>query len=389
MDNIKSIIDNIRFKTLDLDELRYLNSRTYAQLIVNIVKFAYRHSYSDIADILNFLVTNNEDEEFTSVYTYIFEDLTITDKEVQYLFANKVNSLIVADRICSGKSSSLSIHAIRKCIDNTKITAEQLEYLYDRAISADNDDCSIAIKEYFAGVTLPVEQPSYCINVPKNTAELIASLPQPEEDQVDLDTLAIYLTGIKQPTVEYEEKLLEMRNRLDTYSEEQIDNLQYTYFDLWKGADNEEIARILGPVNKFQSNKDVDYEFDCDFNTYCAVYGGCRMMTCCHIDSQPWFTGICRNENCKKSISKPQYAIRKKGISGRCWQGCYCSVKCAKDSPLQNSNNLMAVDTCKNNSIMKNEEDSLIDETYEELTRVGLYVPTDTQYYPYVYEGDL
>lgn len=388
MDRPKDIIESIRNRTIDLDELKYLDINTYGNLIVSIVKYASKHSYPDIADILNYLVANNMDEEFNSVYVYIFQSFLITNEEVKYLYNSGVNFLIVADSICKGNNSELSRYAIQKCIDNGNFSAKEIEYLYDKAIEADNDECSIAIKYYFPYNTESVDQPSYCININKTTEELVNSLPLPKERILDLDTLAIYLVGEKQPTVEYQNRLLEMRNKLDNLTDQEINDLQYTYFDLWMGADNEEIARILGPVNKFQSNKDVDTELDHDFNTYCAVYGGCRMMTCCCIDSEPWFTGVCRNESCKKSISKPQHAIRKKGISGRCWQGCYCTVKCAKDSPLQNANNLVPVKECKNNSILKNEEDSLIDETYEELRRVRLYVPIDIAHYPYRYDGD-
>lgn len=388
MDKPKDIIESIRNRTIDLDELRYFNLSTYGSLIVSIVKYASKHNYPDIADILDYLATNNSDEEFGSVYVYIFQSFLITDKEVKYLYDNKVNFLIAADRICSGENSELSKYAIQKCIDSANFTSEQISYLYDRAVAADNDECSIAIKYYFPYNTEAVNQPSYCIDISRSTEELLNSLPLPQERILDLDTLAIYLTGEKQPTVEYQDRLVDMRNKLDTLTDQEINDLQYTYFDLWEGENNEEIARILGPVNKFQSNKDVDTEFDLEFNTYCAVYGGCRMMTCCHIDSEPWFTGVCRNESCKKSIAKPQHSMRKKGISGRCWQGCYCSVKCAKASPLQNSNNLVPVKECKNNSILKNEEDSLIDETYEELKSIGLYVPSDVRNYPYRYEGD-
>ncbi len=90
---------------------------------------------------------------------------------------------------------------------------------------------------------------------------------------------------------------------------------------------NEDIFRVLGPVNPLMDSSYEELE-----------YGGERMFTCNIYDYDPvdgqqidWYTGSC--EQCTKQLRRRWHAVRMPRPHGG-WKGCFCSWKCVRDQLL-------------------------------------------------------
>lgn len=122
--------------------------------------------------------------------------------------------------------------------------------------------------------------------------------------------------------------------------EEKISRMMpYFTFKTRKSLENNiDMFRIMGPVNRMVNDK-------LNREDFCSKYGGCRMLTCIHFETQEddeidslnledilyWFRGAC--DNCHHRIRRSEYAVRLPLALGG-WQGCYCSWKCVRDGSI-------------------------------------------------------
>jgi len=381
---------------IDEKELPFLNNEAFSTLIVKTVKAAYKEDVKNIKQIISKIESTNLDETLNSVLAIIFCSLELKDKHIKYLYENGINFVDAAEKICNYDSIPSSSYAITRCLKIGKIDVSIAKELYQTALNSDNDKCANAISEYIGENNEFATMPNHCTEVDISSEELFNLLPLPKEKILTREELAFLLAGVKEGSEDYENNLREKYIYLSEMNDEEVIQIQRENFDLWNGAEDEEIFKILGPSNKFPSNRDIDYETGSDYNTYCAVYGGCRMLTCNHLetedenfdmDTTDWFTGFCRE--CELKISSPAVAVRKKPAEGHFF-GCYCSFNCIRKSKpygtlaiYENDDEGCEIEPRK---IIENQ---ITNELELELKKVGIYVPNDSEYYTNVYEGNL
>jgi hypothetical protein len=109
--------------------------------------------------------------------------------------------------------------------------------------------------------------------------------------------------------------------------------------------DNEDLFRILGPVNPHPGDDYADtvvYDEDEEAKPNLdKIYGGPRMFISIEyehdhdndLEKDDWFDGVC--QQCIKNIRKRHYARRRALIPGG-WLGCFCSHQCVRTNIMRN-----------------------------------------------------
>lgn len=379
----------------------------YNRLVATLLKKAEEFEADDsVREVYTFLVSNNIEENRLSVVGQIFRNNIIEVPTVVY-FTGVINATYVrvfedlakydSDGLAPASFELLDRVYGQQTLDIYKsawqFIADQIEEQYGRNEYADkylqrhikelekyapypawvqpyfdpSDDIDISrlsnndIKKIIEPAelesrTLPSDE--YLDNLPYHE-DLIKTIPDPPEfDMARLPTAdvaaGILTVGLKAMGLSYEESKQNEEQLKRNYQMSTPDEKYIMIKDFLKTEGryslryDRYIFRLFGPLNPlFGSNLDEDGP--------CAIYGGCRMLTCYeyeNIDKETgeiiepdindnhnynaidWYSGTC--DLCLLRIRRRHHAVRMPLPDGG-WVGCYCSWECVRrDVPDQN-----------------------------------------------------
>ena len=367
-----------------------LSESGFTTLVVSLVLWLYETRRGHlVSDIIEQLQEANKDEELAGVLLRIGINIRITPEIVNWLHDNDVNLVHMAEQISQYDGNEYVEAALTKIFDVINPDIDTLNALLSVAIMASNDKAITVISKYRGRVSASISVPEYVKNTLGLTRdEQLALLPEPKKLHHNKGELVMALGEGLYPNIDdYDNNLVQLATEITDDNVTETDEL---FFTVWAGEQDENLARVLGPSNQYCSTVDIDDEFDTEEDSYCSLYGGCRMLTCIHFElDEPdvetetigdWFTGYCRK--CDNQIPNRYCAVRKPVYRGG-WMHCYCSWGCVRDSISQESN--LAYPYDMDNDVeepKKIVEDFLVGAFERYLDKVGIEYPKNPSVEP-------